>query len=274
MTRALLFLFVCGLPAFSAASAAKVGDGSAVTFNEHIAEIVFNNCTSCHRTGQGAPFALMNYDDVYKRGALIEAVTKSKYMPPWQAEQGYGHFQDERRLTDEQIALIGKWVSSGMAEGPKAALPKMPDFPEGWLLGEPDLVVTMEQPYTVPADGADIYRNFVAAIGNTEEKWVRAVEFRPGSRSIMHHSLFAADTSGQARVMDAKSEEVGFGGMDAGVRGTKSLGGWAVGGGPSVFPEEAQAHSQQGWVIFGRTCMTLKTGLALALLLLPQHIQL
>ena len=238
MIRTLLALFVFALPAFSA-SAAKVGDGSAVTFNEHIAEIVFNNCTSCHRPGQSAPFQLMNYDDVHKRGMLIQAVTESKFMPPWQAEQGYGHFKDERRLTDEQVTLIGKWVKSGMAEGDAAALPKMPDFPEGWQLGEPDLVVKMERPYTVPADGADIYRNFVAAIGTTEEKWVRAVEFRPGSRTIMHHSLFAADASGKARELDAKSEEEGYGGMGGGVTRTQSLGGWAVGGGPSVFPPEA-----------------------------------
>ncbi len=238
MIRVLLALFVCSLPAFSA-SAAKVGDGSAVTFNEHVAPIVFNNCTSCHRPGQGAPFALMNYDDVRKRGMLIQAVTEAKFMPPWQAAKDYGHFKDERRLTDEQIGLIGKWVSSGMAEGDIAALPKLPDFPEGWQLGEPDLVVKMETPYSVPADGADIYRNFVAAIGTTEEKWVRAVEFRPGSRTVMHHSLFAADPSGQARALDAKDEEVGYGGMGSGVRGTTSLGGWAVGAGPKIFPQEA-----------------------------------
>ena len=236
MTRLLLVLCLAALPMFGAA--AKVGDAVDVTFSEHIAPIVFNNCTSCHRPGQGAPFALMSYDDVYKRGMLIQAVTESRFMPPWQAREGYGHFIGERRLSAEQIALIGKWVKTGMAEGDAAAMPKMPDFPEGWQLGEPDLVVKMETPYQVPADGADIYRNFPAAIGTTEQKWVRAVEFRPGSRSVMHHSLFSADASGKAREVDARDEETGFSGM-AGVPGTTKLGGWAVGSGPRVFPQEA-----------------------------------
>src|SRR5579885_901399 len=60
-----------------------------VTFTKDIAPIVFNNCTSCHRPGQAAPFAFMNYEDVKKRGALIAGVTKSRYMPPWHAAHGF-----------------------------------------------------------------------------------------------------------------------------------------------------------------------------------------
>jgi len=238
MTRFLLIALVSALPAF-AASAAKTADAASLTFSEHIAPIIFNNCSSCHRPGQSAPFALLDYNDVRKRGQLIQAVTESRFMPPWHAEKGYGHFVDERRLTDEQIASIAKWVQSGMPEGDATALPKLPEFPEGWQLGEPDLVVEMEQPYEVPADGSDIYRNFVAAIGNTEQKWVRAVEFRPGARTVMHHSLFGTDTSGKARARDAEDAEPGFSGMgDGGTKGP-SLGGWAVGGGPTIFPAEA-----------------------------------
>lgn len=209
-----------------------------VTFTEDVALIVFNNCSSCHRPGQSAPFSLMSYDDVSKRGRLIVAVTKARYMPPWHAEPGYGHFKGERRLTDEQLATLARWVEAGMPEGDQAKLPELPNFPEGWQLGEPDVVVRMEEAYQVPPDGSDIYRNFVAAIGTTEEKWVRAVEFRPGSRAAMHHSLFQVDTSGKARAKDAEDDEPGFSGMDSGVRG-KSLGGWAVGGGPDLFPDGA-----------------------------------
>src|ERR1700733_2259740 len=85
-------------------------DKSPVTFAGQIAPIIFNNCTSCHRAGQAAPFSLISYEDVKKRGTLISAVTKSRYMPPWHAAHGFGEFQDERRLTDEQIAQIDQWV--------------------------------------------------------------------------------------------------------------------------------------------------------------------
>ena len=106
-----------------------------VTFSETIAPIVFQNCASCHRPGQPAPFSLLAYEDVKKRGQLIAAVTKSRYMPPWHAAHGYGEFADERRLTDAQIASIAAWVKDGMPEGDPSKMPKLPQFPEGWRLG-------------------------------------------------------------------------------------------------------------------------------------------
>ena len=83
---------------------------SRVTFTETIAPIVYENCVTCHRPGEAAPFSLISYDDVKNRGQLIAAVTGSRYMPPWQATHGYGDFQDERRLTDTQIQAIATWV--------------------------------------------------------------------------------------------------------------------------------------------------------------------
>ena len=75
----------------------------AVTFSEHIAPILYANCVTCHRPGEAAPFPLISYEDVAKRGTLLAEVTKSRYMPPWHAEPGFGDFADERRLTDAQI---------------------------------------------------------------------------------------------------------------------------------------------------------------------------
>src|SRR5262245_1234784 len=95
------------LIALSLGAAAIDAAAEKVTFSETIAPIIYNNCTSCHRPGEAAPFALMSYEDVKKRGALIANVTQSRYMPPWHAAHGYGDFADERRLTDAQIATIG-----------------------------------------------------------------------------------------------------------------------------------------------------------------------
>jgi hypothetical protein len=184
----------------------------------------------------------MNYTDVKKRGALIMAVTQSRYMPPWHAAHGFGEFKDERRLSDEQIGQIGQWVKDGMPEGDPSRLPALPAFTEGWLLGKPDLVVTMPQGFALPASGPDIYRNFVIPLNLTEDKWVRAVEFHPGTRSVVHHCLFSYDATGSLRKKDGADGKPGFGGMGAGgvpglSRGPQgsgmpaagSLGGWAVG---------------------------------------------
>ena len=73
-----------------------------LTFNKDLAPIVFDRCGYCHRPGQAAPFALLSYADVKKRGTLIAQVTARRYMPPWHAASapGFPDFRDDRRLSD------------------------------------------------------------------------------------------------------------------------------------------------------------------------------
>ena len=87
----------------------------------------------------------------------MATVTKSRYMPPWHAEPGFGDFADERRLTDAQIETIAEWVEAGHAARRRARMPKLPSFTEGWQLGKPDLVLEMPEAFDVPASGPDIY---------------------------------------------------------------------------------------------------------------------
>ncbi len=206
-----------------------------ITFSEHIAPIIFNNCTGCHRPGEAAPFKLMSFRDVQKRGRTILDVVERRYMPPWQPEPGHGEFRDERRLSDRQIALLKRWVESGMAEGDPQELPKMPEFPQGWSLGKPDLIVTMDRPFDVPADGPDIYRYFVLPLNLSEDKWVTAIDIRPSVRSVVHHTQYFSDDRGSARKRDGKDGQPGFSGMD--FRGSGQLGGWSVGALPEKLPD-------------------------------------
>jgi thiol-disulfide isomerase/thioredoxin len=205
-----------------------------VTFAEHIAPIVFNNCTACHRPGEAAPFKLMSYRDVQKRGRTILRVVERRYMPPWQPEPGHGEFQDERRLSDWQIALIKRWVQTGMAEGDPRKLPELPKFPGGWYLGKPDLIVTMDRAFDVPADGPDIYRNFVLPLNLPEEKWLTAIEVRPSAPAVVHHLQYFSDRTGSARKLDGKDGQPGF--VNMAFRGSGYLGGWAVGATPMKLP--------------------------------------
>lgn len=218
-----------------AGGSASAGEGPAPTFTENVAPIVFNNCASCHRPGEGAPFTLMGYRDVQKRASLIRDVVKDGYMPPWPPAKGWGHFQDERRLTDEQVATIDKWVEAGTPEGPADKLAPLPTFPPGgWKLGEPDMVVTLPEAFDVPADGADIYRMFVLPLNLPEDRWVTAVEIRPTARSVVHHAIYFLDSSGAARRLDEADPGPGFSRM--GFPRTGTLGGWAVGATPRKLP--------------------------------------
>ncbi len=216
---------------------------AALTFTDNIAPIVYQNCVTCHRPGEAAPFSLITYDDVKKHAKTIVKVTASRYMPPWHAAHGFGEFADERRLTDAQIATISDWFNQGMLEGDRAKLPPLPTFPDGWHLGTPDLVVKMPAGFELPASGPDVYRNFVVPTNLTEDKWVRAVEFRPSARKVVHHVLFAYDATHSLVRLDGRDGRPGFGGMGtAGVTPGNlgafgPLGGWAVGSTPAFLPD-------------------------------------
>jgi hypothetical protein len=203
------------------------------TFSSDIAPILFAHCSSCHRPGEAAPFPLTTFEETTKRAKLIEKVIKTGYMPPWQPVKGHGEFLHDPSLTQAQIQTISAWVASGTPHGDPAKTPPFPDFPSGWQLGQPDLVVSMDEAFEIPADGPDIYRNFVLPLDLPEDKWVRAVEIRPTARTVLHHTLFFLDDSGTARELDAQDPGPGFRKM--GFPRSGSLGGWAVGGAPKFF---------------------------------------
>jgi mono/diheme cytochrome c family protein len=222
----------------------------ALTFGKDIAPIIFNNCASCHRPGEGAPFSLLSYQDVRKRAKQIAYITEKRIMPPWKADQGDYEFKDSRRLTDEEIGMIRKWVEAGAPEGDSADAPAPPEFNDGWRLGKPDLIVKMGEAFSVPADGPDIYRNFVLPLNLTEDKWIRAIEFRPGARSVVHHSLFFYDATGNARKQDEEDPLPGYsGGMGGLARGSLSLGSlWRAAGGG-----RAPVGGLGGWAVGAQT---------------------
>jgi tetratricopeptide repeat protein len=184
-----------------------------LTFTRDIAPIMFKQCATCHRQGQAAPFSLLTYADVQKRAKQIAEVTASRYMPPWMPAPGYVEFAGERRLTTDQLGMIQQWSAEGAPEGNPADLPPQPKWTEGWQLGEPDLVVTMPVPYTLPAEGKDVYRNFVVPIPLQAARYVRAIEFNPGNWKVVHHAFFRFDRTGDSRAADERDPGVGFGGI-------------------------------------------------------------
>ncbi len=137
---------------------AALGYTQTVTFNEHIAPIIYGNCSKCHHPGEVAPFSLLSYDDVRSHGRTIVTVTQSHYMPPWKPEPGWSAYRDERRLTPAQISLIQQWVDGGMPLGDPLKAPLPPQYTDGWHLGTPDLILEMPagfpSPPTVPTSTA------------------------------------------------------------------------------------------------------------------------
>lgn len=204
-----------------------------VTYTRDIAPILHANCVECHRSGRIGPFALDSYEGVKQRAQMLALVTAERRMPPWYAEPGFGHFQNERRLTQRQIDLLSAWAEAGAPLGQAAdALPVLAAHRSDWPLGEPDLVVPLPEPYRVPATGRDVYRYFVVPNVVTQDRHLVAFDFKPGDPTVVHHNITYMDYSGWGRAQDAQDEELGFSlfNNSAGLpRGTQAIGGWAPG---------------------------------------------
>jgi len=231
-----IFITTFGLAvALSSGRAAETDSTLAPTFNRDVAPILYKNCSNCHRPGEVAPFSLLTYDDAAKRAKQIAAVTGGRFMPPWKAEPGYGHFLNERRLTDQQIAVLRAWAALGAPEGDANQKPVPPKFSNGWQIGEPDQVIAMAKPYSLPAEGPDVFRCFVVPLNATETEYVSEVEFRPGNRKVVHHAILFLDKTGQAK----KREKVPGEGYDCvggpGLAISGGLGGWAPGATPTEY---------------------------------------
>jgi hypothetical protein len=230
-------LIVSSLSSLSAAEPLPAGEK--LTFNKHIAPLVFERCAGCHHPGEVAPFPLLSYGDVKKRAKQIADVTGSHFMPPWKPVEGHARFIAERRLSNDEIGLIPRWVEQGALEGDARDLPSAPKFDDGWKLGPPDIIVTMPEPFNVPAEGPDIYRNFVLPLTVPEGKYIKALEYRPSNRRVVHHALCATDFSANPRKLDEADPLPGYKGSlnIPGILFPGSLSAWTPGRDPMPLPD-------------------------------------
>lgn len=180
------------------------------TFAEHIAPLMYDQCVTCHRPGQVAPFALITYDDVRNRAKQLVEVTQSRYMPPFLPDASLTRFRNARHLHDNQLTMLARWADQGCPEGPLSDMPPVPTFTSDWQLGEPDLVVAMDAEYTLPPEGDNVFRQFVVPVPNDRLKYVRGFEFRSTNPRIVHHARFLFDATNQSRVLDEADPEPGF----------------------------------------------------------------
>ncbi len=188
-----------------------------VTFTRDVAPILFRHCVPCHREGGIGPFGLGTYAEASERSERIAEATDARAMPPWLPAPGSERFTGERRLSAEEIGILRRWADGGAEEGNPAELPPPPEFASGWQLGEPDLVVAMPEPYAVPASGGDIFRSFVAPVPTRRDRFVRALEFQPGIRSVVHHAVVLVDRARSTRALDSLDPEPGWAGMQSGL---------------------------------------------------------
>ena len=195
---------IAGLIAVTVASAAAIP--ATPTFNKDVLPVLQKNCQTCHRPGEIGPMSFLTFDSTRPWAKSIRAAVLSKKMPPWFADPKYGHFANERTLSDADIAKIVAWVDAGAPEGDAKDKPAAVQWPDGWTV-KPDVVFEMPKAYTVPKSGTVEYTYFVVPSGFTKDTWVVDGEVRPGNRSVVHHASVHVRPPGSQWLKDAKPGE-------------------------------------------------------------------
>jgi len=161
-----------------------------ITYASHVAGILQKNCQECHRPGQIGPFSLLNYDDAVAWADTIREVVKDQRMPPWYADPRYGHFVNDRRLTPEEQTTLLAWLDNGTPKGDDKDLPPPRKWESDWTIGKPDLILTMPEEFSVPAEapkGGIEYQFIHIPTNFKEDRWVVRAESKPGAPEVVHH---------------------------------------------------------------------------------------
>jgi hypothetical protein len=132
---------------------------------------------------------LVTYAEARKYAPEIKKMTSARKMPPWFADPKIGKWANDPSLTDTQIATIAAWADAGAPAGNPQEAPPPRHWTQGWNIPNPDLVLQMPKPVTIPAEGDVPYTYEIVPTGFTEDKWVQASEVRPKSRDHVHHAV-------------------------------------------------------------------------------------
>jgi hypothetical protein len=185
--------------AFLASASVVLASDAPVTFTKDISRILQQKCEACHRDGSMAPMSLVTYEEVRPWAMSIRDEVSARRMPPWHINRQVGiqHFDNDRSLSEEQIATLLRWVDEGAPKGDANDAPAALEWPDEQVwnfaekFGPPDLVLK-SPPFKVPAQAQDAWYKPVVDIGLTEPRWVRAIEIRPSTidgRRVTHHAL-------------------------------------------------------------------------------------
>ena len=160
-----------------------------ITYARHVSRILQERCADCHHANTAAPFPLLTYEDAKNWSRTIKETVVQRRMPPWSADPRYGHFQNDLRMTQEEIDTLVAWIDGGAPLGNPKDSPPPREYGDGWTIGQPDVVYRMPHTYTVKATGTVRYQYFVTKINLKEDVWVQAAEARPGNRAVVHHII-------------------------------------------------------------------------------------
>ncbi|MGH8237501.1 MAG: hypothetical protein ACREXP_10835 [Steroidobacteraceae bacterium] len=163
-----------------------------ISYEKTIAPMLLDKCVACHRTGGIGPWQMTSYDMIKGFAPMIREVVRTQRMPPWDVDPHYSVFRNDRGLSTEQARTLVHWIEADAPRGPgpDPLLAQKKDWPE-WPLGKPDLIIELPA-FTVPATGTIPYQMTQVENPLDHDVWVRAVDWVPGERSVVHHIIASA----------------------------------------------------------------------------------
>jgi peroxiredoxin len=186
----------------------------AITYTNQVARIMQHRCQECHRPGQIGPFALLTYKQAKAWSDTIREVVTEGRMPPWHADPKHGKFLNDKSLSKQERETLLAWIDQGCPKGDDKDLPPAKQFrgQEGWSIGKPDIIVTMDKEFTVPAKapkGGVPYQFIFVPTNFQKDVWVSAAEAKPGSPGVVHHIIVYVIEPGKR--FDMREDQIGTG---------------------------------------------------------------
>lgn len=212
------------------------------TFARDVAPLLQNRCQECHRPGGVAPMAFTTWEETRPWARSIREKVVTREMPPFHATGPLGRYQDDPRLTNQEIATLVDWVDRGAPRGNLRDLPPARTWTSGWKNGEPDLVLTVRQAYRVQPSPTDKYVFFVFDHVFPQDTWVRSIVTRPGNEKVVHH----ANTHLVPPMLKVPESGYFDEDFDPGARGTIMIAGWVPGSNDVQLPAGTAVRIPKG----------------------------
>ncbi len=202
--------------------------GTAQIYYKDVAPIFISRCTSCHNPY--GHFSMLNYTETAQYSSIIKNYLQTGKMPPWSPDTTYSRFDHERHISASEKAEIISWINGGSLMGDTTLAPVPPVYARYKLRGTPDLEIKAPV-FTSNAVSSDSYVCFSIPMGLTQDRILRAYEIVAGNPAIVHHVIANIDT--------AATTTTDLSGTCYQAPGNFSIGGYAPGAEPTVFPGQA-----------------------------------
>ncbi len=206
-------------------------DPGQATYGADIVPILKTHCVTCHRDGGIAPWAMSSHTMVQGWSAMMREVLLTRRMPPGQTDPHVGkEIEDAAGLSTAELQTLVHWIDRGAPAdaGQTDPLTQLTFSTARFSLGEPDMTFKVPA-QEIPATGVIDYRYIPVELNLDKDVWVRAMEFVPGDRQVLHHVIAYVSSPADKSVR----------GRETGAARGESVGGFAPGRQPDEFRDNS-----------------------------------